>query len=466
MKIATLLLCLIVAPSLVFAQTTVSGLSDNGGLSATGPVLIGSSAIQTSCDNTGATDATTCLNNAVTAAQNVPGGGVLVVPPGTYKVTGTVAITAPVTVYAYGATIKWGGSAPAVCCTPIMKIGNPAATTFPQVVGMTLKGLTVDGDYTSNLYGMMWDTVRQGSFDDLTVNNIAGTVAGASGPFAYYQTATGSHAFNTSVNVFKNLHALNVWQGLGLAGPASETGSTDNAFVGLHFFNVTATGIDLISNSDTNYFYEAEVFSNISVGSFIGVKFNDGPNPTTQDNDIHEEQFDGLTVVGGNPGSATTGIQINYAYNLRINGYRVSTAGATLTPYAVSGPAYAVSYYIQNLTAPLVTQHGTPAPTVTAGANAGTSPPAPQISGSTISGIITFGTGGSPGGGSLVNVTFPTPLAVPPKSVMLTANNGLTWALQPVSTVLTSAGFTIYAINAPAASRSNTTYSVSYLVTP
>lgn len=466
MKISKFLLCLMAVSSLALGQTTVSGLSDSGGLSALGPVLIGSSEIQTSCDNTGATDATACLNTAITAAQNIPGGGVLVIPPGTYKVAGTVAITSPATVYAYGATFKWGASAPGVCCTPIVKIGNPAASTFPQVVGMNVKGLTVDGSGSNNLYGIMWDTVRQSSFDDLTVNNIAGVVAGASGPFAYYQTATGSHAFNTSVNVFKNLHALNVWQGLGLAGPASETGSTDNAFVGLHFFNVTATGIDLISNSDTNYFYEAEVFSNISTGSFIGVKFNDGPSPTTQDNDIHEEQFDGLTVVGGNPGSSTTGIQINYAYNLRINGYRVSTAGATLTPYAVSGPASAVSYYIQNLTAPLVTQHGTPAPTVTAGANAGTSAPSPQISGSTISGIITFGTGTSPAGGALVSVTFPTPLAVPPKSVMLTSNNGLTWKLQPVSTVLTATGFTIYAINAPSASQPNTTYSVSYLVTP
>lgn len=466
MKIAKFLLCLIIPPSLAFAQTTANGLSDSGGLSALGPVLIGSSAIQTACDSTGSTDATACLNNAITAAQNVSGGGLLVVPPGTYSVTGTVAITSPVTVYAYGATFKWGGPAPITCCTPIVKIGNPAATTFPQIVGMTLKGLTVDGSSANNIYGVMWDTVRQSSFDDLTVNNIAGTVAGAAGPFAYYQTATGSHAFNTSVNVFKNLHALNVWQGLGLAGPASETGSTDNAFVGLHFFNVTATGIDLISNSDTNYFYEAEVFSNISTGSFVGVKFNDGSNPTTQDNDIHEEQFDGLTVVGGTPGSATTGIQINYAYNLRINGYRVSTAGAALTPYAVSGPKSAVSYYIQNLTAPLVTQHGTPAPTVAAGANAGTSTPPPQISGSTISGIITFGTGASPSVGSLVNVTFPTPLAVAPKSVILTPNNGLTWNLQPVSTVLTNSGFTIYAINAPAASQANTTYSVSYLVTP
>lgn len=457
----------VLSASPTITTPSLAGAGDTAGLSVKGPLLIGSSTIQTACDNTGATDATSCLNSAVTAAEAISGGGFLIIQPGTYKVSSTVVISSAVTVYAYGATFQWGGAAPGTCCTAIAKIGNAAAASYPASVGMNLFGLTVNGNNVNNLYGIEWDTVRHSAFSDLYVENIAGTVTGAAGPFAYYLTSNGTLSLNTAYDTFTNLNGVADWQGVALTGNATlGGGTTDNEFLGVHLFDITSIGFDFVQNCDTNYFYEAEVLSNASSGHFIAVDFNNGTNPTTQDNDVHEEQFHGLTVGGGGSGSTNTGIQINYAYNLRVYGYRQSSAGGSMVLYSVAGPASMVSYQIDNLTAPLVTQSGSPTPTVTAGSAAGTSAPAPTVSGGSLSGIITFGTGSSPSAGTQVNVTFPTPLGSVPKSVILTANNGATFTIQPVMNALTANGFVVFSIAAPVASEPGTFYSVSYVVNP
>ncbi len=333
---------------------------------------------------------------------------------------------------------------------------------------MNVLGLTVDGNGTNNLYGFEWDTVRQSRFQDLAANNIAGTVVGASGPFAYYLTSTGTHQFNTSVNTFSGLQANGDWQGMALTGMtgATQSFSTVNTFVNTNLFNTTAFGIDFIQQCDSNYFYSTNVSTGISTGTWVGVRFNDGANSTTQDNDVNEEYFSGLTLSGGGSGSVSYGLDINYAFDILVDGYRQSSGGGTWSQLAIGGPASVVSYKVTNLTAPLITQYAAPAPTVTAGSAAGSSPPTPTINGNTLAGTITFGTGTSPTNGTQVNVTFPTQLPAAPKSIVFTPNNGSTYGLNLVPGSISSTGFVLYAINAPAASQGSTAYTINYVVTP
>lgn len=103
------------------------------------------------------------------------------------------------------------------------------------------------------------------------------------------------------------------------------------------------------------------------------------------------------------------------------------------------------------------------APTAAAGANAGTSPPAPVKTGCTdVAGKITFGTGTSPAAGSQVVVTFQVAYGSAPK-VVLTPINSASAALNfHVATTTTT--FTVSCVNAPAASQANTIYGFFYHV--
>ena len=115
----------------------------------------------------------------------------------------------------------------------------------------------------------------------------------------------------------------------------------------------------------------------------------------------------------------------------------------------------------------------TTAPTAAAGANNGTSPPAPVVTAGSndARGALTFGSGATPAAGAQSVVTFANPylpvgaqepLATP--VVMLVALNTATQALGLYVSSLTPTGFTISATTAPAASQGNTTFSVQYAV--
>jgi hypothetical protein len=105
-------------------------------------------------------------------------------------------------------------------------------------------------------------------------------------------------------------------------------------------------------------------------------------------------------------------------------------------------------------------------PAAVAGANAGTTPPAPVVAaGSTDGrGTITFGTGTTPAAGAQVVVTFAVPFAVAPV-VVLQPGNAATAALNDFVTAVSTTGFTIGTASAPAASQAAATFSVSYHVT-
>lgn len=99
-----------------------------------------------------------------------------------------------------------------------------------------------------------------------------------------------------------------------------------------------------------------------------------------------------------------------------------------------------------------------------AGANNGTSPPAPAVvSGSTpLRGRVTFGSGATPAAGKQVVVSFGTSFAFVP-AVAVIASNSATQALGLYVTDQIAAGFTLATTNAPAASQPNTTYGFNYV---
>lgn len=99
-----------------------------------------------------------------------------------------------------------------------------------------------------------------------------------------------------------------------------------------------------------------------------------------------------------------------------------------------------------------------------AGANNGTSPPAPVMTGCRDSkGKITFGSGGSSAAGAQVVVTFTTAYGAAPV-ITLTAGNSVTQALGLYVSSVSTTAFTVSTTNAPTASQANTVYVVYYHV--
>jgi hypothetical protein len=101
------------------------------------------------------------------------------------------------------------------------------------------------------------------------------------------------------------------------------------------------------------------------------------------------------------------------------------------------------------------------APTGAAGANAGTSPPAPVLTRcSDVFGKITWGTGTGPTAGAMAVLTFNTAYPNSPHCV-ISPINAATAALLPYVDRTTTT-MTIYLTNAPAASQANTVYGIEY----
>lgn len=106
---------------------------------------------------------------------------------------------------------------------------------------------------------------------------------------------------------------------------------------------------------------------------------------------------------------------------------------------------------------------GTGTPTVAAGANAGTAPPAPVlVAGSNDSrGRVTFGTGATPAAGAMVVVTFSNPYQTAP---FVVASQGTVTGSGAFVSNVTTTGFTFGFATAPAASQANTVYAFNYQV--
>lgn len=105
-------------------------------------------------------------------------------------------------------------------------------------------------------------------------------------------------------------------------------------------------------------------------------------------------------------------------------------------------------------------------PSAAAGANAGTSPPAPVVVAHSQDqrGTITWGSGTTASPGVQVDVTFAVPNFSDGVTVQLTATNSATATLQPYAANGTGAGFSIATVGDPTDSQANTVYSVNYSV--
>jgi len=166
--------------------------------------------------------------------------------------------------------------------------------------------------------------------------------------------------------------------------------------------------------------------------------------------------FAGL-VLGATAPSTSNWAMISDGTQLYINA--PSTTG-DINFRAGNGPTFAMSQHghlLSTLLNPL---------TAAAGANAGTGPPAPVVSGATDRrGTVTFGTGTTPAAGAMVVLTFLSAYAAAPATIHLTPRNAATAALGVAyATAITANGFTISVPTAPAASQANTTYAYSYTV--
>jgi hypothetical protein len=84
------------------------------------------------------------------------------------------------------------------------------------------------------------------------------------------------------------------------------------------------------------------------------------------------------------------------------------------------------------------------------------------ISGSDVSGKITFGSGTSPAAGSQVVATFAA--SYTNARVVITAINSASASLNLYVSAVTSTTFTVSSVNAPSASQGNTTYGFYYIV--
>jgi hypothetical protein len=107
------------------------------------------------------------------------------------------------------------------------------------------------------------------------------------------------------------------------------------------------------------------------------------------------------------------------------------------------------------------------APTAVAGANNGTTPPAPVVANdsSDLRGSLTFGSGTTPAIGAQVVVTFTTPRDANRLPVIqLTETTVAFSALQPAVAV-TSTGFTVSTAVAPTGSQANTVYGFGWTLT-
>lgn len=111
----------------------------------------------------------------------------------------------------------------------------------------------------------------------------------------------------------------------------------------------------------------------------------------------------------------------------------------------------------------LVDTSGTPV-AAAAGANNGASPPAPiaAAAGTDTRGSVTFGSGTTPAAGAQVVITFSTAFAAAPV-VVLAAGTSATAALNVFPSAVSTTGFTVSTVSAPAASQGGSTYRVSWI---
>ncbi len=300
-----------------FASTVTGPLSDKGGqvwnVKAYGAV------------GDGTTDDTTAINNAIAA---LPTDGTVFFPSGTYGISGTLTLATSQHM-AGPAVIKWVGAAPG-SMTDMLTVGNSLASSERQSVA----DLTFDGNNLANLVGMHVLNGHDGRFSRLTFQNFN---VGSDTALILEGNLSG---VNCAENHFDHItmplsgSAGTVVHGITLTG-TSTSFVTNNTFYSTTIFTSTAAsaiGIRNIQYCDSNTFVGTYINNQSSNG--IGVTFNEGSSPTTNENGVYSIHFVHLamdSVTGG------TGLLFNKTSANVIDGFEYSTAG---TAFLDNVPSY------------------------------------------------------------------------------------------------------------------------------
>ncbi len=273
----------------------------------------------------GVTDDTTAIQTAIAA---LPTDGTVFFPPGTYGISGTLVLGTSQHM-AGPATLKWIGAAPGGL-TDMLTVGNSLASSERQSVDQ----LTFDGANNANLVGLHVLNCHDGRFARLTFQNFNGSADTA---LVLEGNLSG---VNTAENHFDHVtmplsgSAGTVVHGITLTGTGTSF-VTNNYFFGTTIFLSTAAsaiGIRNMQYCDSNVFVSTYINNQSSNG--IGVTFNEGSSPTTNENGVYSIHFVHLamdSVTGG------TGLLFNKTSANVINGFEYSTAG---TAYVDNAPSY------------------------------------------------------------------------------------------------------------------------------
>jgi hypothetical protein len=121
-----------------------------------------------------------------------------------------------------------------------------------------------------------------------------------------------------------------------------------------------------------------------------------------------------------------------------------------------------------NLTVNAHLQFGGQTPQAVAGGQAGSSPPSPVMTTGSNDGAgnVTFGSGTGPTTGTQVAVTYFTPWVIPgggAPHIVITPTNAASQALGLYISGMSPTGFNISSAGTPAATQSNSTYSVNFI---
>jgi Pectate lyase superfamily protein len=253
----------------------------------------------------------TAAIQAAIVAVNVAGGGELLIPEGTYKVTSSITLYPNVTIFGYAATLAWSGSA-----APVL-----TSSTSTILSGAGIFGLTIDGSTTATKLLELYSAYRC-SFRDLNLQSVNTT------NFALDLLVNTSGATNPDSNrnlvfcEFSNiLQSGTCGTALRMQGNATTpTVVTLNTFVNFNARGCVVRGIDFNSWCDSNFFAGVTRVQ-INATNGVGVEWNTGTPASNVG--VYSNNFDHLAVDTFSGGGYTgrIGIKMNWTKINKIDYY-------------------------------------------------------------------------------------------------------------------------------------------------
>lgn len=458
----------------------------------------------------GVTDDTAALQAALAAAA---GGGACFIPAGVYLVTASLLYPGNTKILGTGDAssgtviqVKTGTAlaTPVLCSADwynnAATSGNPVEISDIQIAGNSAtSGSGAHGFVAMNFWS---------SFDNISINNVAGA-----GFLFTAQSRNGTHVSNTCVEAKIRRIQVRTCGGHGISVVDSGsplTSCTDGFIEDCIITNTGARGINVNTGAgwilSGNHVYGTTTdaikvdgcYATRVIGNYVD-GFGSGSSTNIAGILMNILNGRGSSCIGNHIGFESSTATGPY-YGFNINGNGSGNAIAVVNGNSVNGASQtgSIGYLIQTLNSSFwkcyfhdndaknvvtlftysgdvdvqggdlaflghIGSLGLNVPTAAAGANAGSSPPAPvKTNCSDVSGKITFGTGTTPAAGAQAVITFNTAYATAP-TVVLTPINPTSAALN-LYVATTTTTFTVSCVNAPSASQANTVYGFFYHV--